>query len=81
MAPPPKVPPSLGKLIGQTRQTKGLTQKDLGTRINEKPQVVGDYESGRAIPNPQILGKMERVLGVKLRGKDIGAPLGGPKKK
>lgn len=81
VAPPPKVPPSLGKLIGQTRQTKGLTQKDLGTRINEKPQVVGDYESGRAIPNPQILGKMERVLGVKLRGKDIGAPLGGPKKK
>lgn len=27
-----------------------------------------DYESGKAIPNPQILGKLERILKVKLRG-------------
>ena len=37
--------------------------------INEKPSVIQDYESGRAIPNPQILAKLERALGVKLRGK------------
>ena len=80
MLPPARVPPSLGKLIGQARQAKSMTQKDLSTRINEKPNVVSEYETGRAIPNPQILGKMERVLGVKLRGKNIGAPLGGPKK-
>lgn len=49
-------------------------------RVNEKPQVVNDYESGRAIPNQQLIGKLERAVGVKLRGKDIGAPLG-PKKK
>ncbi|WFC93559.1 multiprotein-bridging factor 1 [Malassezia brasiliensis] len=78
--PPPRVAPSVGKTIGQGRQAKGLTQKELGTKINEKPNVIAEYESGKAIPNPQILAKMERVLGVKLRGKDIGAPLGGPKK-
>ncbi|WFD33868.1 multiprotein-bridging factor 1 [Malassezia cuniculi] len=78
--PPPRVPPTVGKLISQARQAKNMTQKDLSTRINEKPNVVSEYEQGRAIPNPQILGKMERVLGVKLRGKNIGAPLGGPKK-
>ena len=55
--------------IQQARQAKGWTQKELATKISEKPQVVNDYENGRGIPNPQILGKMERVLGVKLRGK------------
>jgi len=49
-------------------------------RVNEKPQVVNDYESGRAIPNQQIISKLERAVGVKLRGKDIGAPLGSKKK-
>lgn len=52
-----------------------LTQKDLATKINEKPQVIGEYESGKSVPNQQILAKMERVLGIKLRGKDIGEPL------
>ncbi|CAO1615477.1 unnamed protein product [Sympodiomycopsis kandeliae] len=81
VAPPSKVAPSVGKAIGQARQAKGMNQKDLGTKINEKPQVIQEYESGKAIPNPQILAKLERALGVKLRGKDIGAALGGPKKK
>ncbi|KIS66693.1 putative multiprotein bridging factor mediates GCN4-dependent transcriptional activation [Mycosarcoma maydis] len=81
VAPPPKVAPTVGKTIAQKRQEKALTQKDLATKINEKPQVVQDYESGKAIPNPQILAKLERALAVKLRGKDIGSPLAGPKKK
>jgi putative transcription factor len=47
----------------------------LAQAINEKPQIVNEYEAGKAIPNNQILGKLERTLGVKLRGKDIGTPL------
>ncbi len=35
--------------------------------VNEKPSVIQEYESGKAIPNPQVLGKMSRVLGVTLR--------------
>lgn len=45
VAPPSKVSPSVGKAIGQARQAKGMTQKDLGTKINEKPQVIQEYES------------------------------------
>ena len=45
-----------------------LSQKDVAQKINEKPSVLQDYESGKAIPNPQILVKLERTLGVKLRG-------------
>ncbi|XP_068831524.1 endothelial differentiation-related factor 1 isoform X2 [Capricornis sumatraensis] len=48
---------------------------EVGKKINEKPQVIADYESGRAIPNNQVLGKIERAIGLKLRGKDIGKPI------
>ncbi|KAG5360273.1 putative multi-protein-binding factor 1 [Yarrowia sp. B02] len=78
---PPKVEASVGKAIIKGRSDKGLTQKELAVKINEKPQVVNDYESGRAQPNQQVLSKMERALGIKLRGKDIGLPLGPKGKK
>jgi len=83
VAPPPKIDLSVGKAMAQARQAKEppMSQKDLATKVNEKQSVINDYESGRAVPNQQLLGKLERALGVKLRGKDIGSPIGGPKKK
>jgi len=80
VAPPSKVPASVGKTIQTARMEKGFTQKDLAQKSNEKPSVIQDYESGKAIPNPQVLSKFERILGVKLRGADIGKKLEGPKK-
>lgn len=71
----------VGKIIQQGRLAKNLTQKDLATKINEKPQVINDYEAGRAIPNNQILSKIERIVGLKLRGKDKGQPIGPKGKK
>lgn len=65
----------VGKLIQKGRQQKNMTQKDLATKICEKPQVVTEYESGKAVPNQAVLAKMERALEMKLRGKDKGAPL------
>lgn len=50
-------------------------------KICEKPQVVQDYEAGRGIPNNLILGKIEKVIGLKLRGKDRGQTLAPPGKK
>ncbi|XP_026107848.1 endothelial differentiation-related factor 1 homolog isoform X1 [Carassius auratus] len=77
-----RVPLEVGKVIQQGRQNKGLTQKDLATKINEKPQIIAEYECGKAIPNNQVMGKIERAIGLKLRGKEIGMPLdSGPKKK
>jgi len=32
----------------------------------EKQSVIQDYESGRAIPNPQVISKLERALGCRL---------------
>lgn len=76
-----KVSTSVSKAIADGRRAKELTQKELATKINEKPQIINELESGRGTPNQQTLAKIERVLGIKLRGKDIGSPLvRGPKK-
>ncbi|PIN15957.1 Transcription factor MBF1 [Handroanthus impetiginosus] len=64
-----KVPSELKKAIMHARMEKKLTQAQLAQMINEKPQVIQEYESGKAIPNQQIISKLERALGVKLRGK------------
>lgn len=64
----------------QTHEQYLVLLRWLTLSSNEKPSVVNDYEQARAIPSQQVLGKIERALGVKLRGKDIGEPLGGPKK-
>uniref|UniRef100_A0A0R3Q4D7 MBF1 domain-containing protein n=1 Tax=Brugia timori TaxID=42155 RepID=A0A0R3Q4D7_9BILA len=54
---------TFGKVVQQARQSKEWTQKDLATvsiycfvlnqDINEKPQVVAEYENGKAVPNQQ----------------------------
>uniref|UniRef100_A0A7N0V5W3 HTH cro/C1-type domain-containing protein n=1 Tax=Kalanchoe fedtschenkoi TaxID=63787 RepID=A0A7N0V5W3_KALFE len=64
-----RVPTELKKSIMQGRMDKKLTQAQLAQLINEKPQIIQEYESGKAIPNQQIILKLERALGVKLRGK------------
>ncbi|GLE01757.1 hypothetical protein PINS_up010595 [Pythium insidiosum] len=64
---------SLSQALMKARMDKKMTQKQLATTINEKPQIVAEYESGKAIPNGQVISKLERALGVKLPR--------GPKKK
>ncbi|XP_062233959.1 multiprotein-bridging factor 1c-like [Phragmites australis] len=61
--------------IQKARVAKGWSQAELAKRINERAQVVQEYESGKAAPMQAVLAKMERALEVKLRGKAVGAPL------
>jgi len=61
-------------VIQKARLAKGWSQAELAKRINERAQVVQEYESGKAVPVQAVLAKMERALEVKLRGKAVGAP-------
>ena len=69
----------IGQLIQKGRRDKGLTQKDLAAKINEKPNVIVEYEMGKVIPNIHIISKLERALGLKLRGPSAGQGFGGKK--
>ena len=62
-----RIPEHLRKLIIKARTDNKLTQAQLAQKINEKPQIIQDYEKGSAIPSPQILSKLSRVLGVQLK--------------
>lgn len=41
-----------------------LSQKDLAMRLNMQVKDIQDIESGRAIENKQVLGKIKRLLGI-----------------
>jgi putative transcription factor len=67
-----RVSKATARAIMQARLGKKMTQKAFAQAINVKPEVVSRYESGKEIPNAQVLGKMSRILGVHLTGKRIG---------
>ncbi len=73
----------VGAVIAKRRNelTPKLTQKDLSTKVNSTQAIIQSYENGTGTPDQVLLQKIERILGVKLRGNDLGAPLHGPKKK
>lgn len=50
--------------LQKARQAKGWTQKELAEKIAVKASVITDYESGNAIPDPGVIGKLGRALGV-----------------
>ena len=52
--------------ISKARTAKGLTQKQLATQLNMQPQIINEYESGKAIPNNAVIAKIEKALGAKL---------------
>ncbi|CAA7409947.1 unnamed protein product [Spirodela intermedia] len=66
-----RVPTEMRLAIQKARLAKKMSQADLAKAICEKPQVVQEYESGKAVPNHVVLAKMERILEVKLRGKAV----------
>ena len=52
--------------LQQARLKKGWKQQQLAQQLNVRQTVINQYESGKAVPNPNLIAKMNRILGVKL---------------
>lgn len=61
-----KVSHDVSVQILQARNAKGMSQKDLATKLNVKPVVIQEYESGKAIPDGALLAKISTALGTKI---------------
>lgn len=63
---PSKIEHNIRIKIQKGRTAKNMSQKDLAMKINVPVSTVSSYESGKAIPNKQILQKIRNTLGIKL---------------
>jgi len=64
---PPKAEKVLGKALQQARMAKKMSQKDLATKLNVKPQLVQQWEAGKTPIPGNSIGLINRNLGINLR--------------
>ena len=68
---PKRINPMIKQRIIKARTDLKIKQKDLAVKIQEQPQLIQSYENGKATANVNVLRKMERILKVKLTGKEF----------
>lgn len=54
------------RIIKDARETLGITQEDLGRKINEKPSMIGHLENGSMKPDDVLAKKLEHFLKIQL---------------
>lgn len=64
---PPKLNISIQNQIRNARTAKKMTQKELAQKINERHNVIIDYENGKAVPSREVAKKISKVLGVPIK--------------
>ncbi|EXJ88801.1 hypothetical protein A1O3_01865 [Capronia epimyces CBS 606.96] len=81
--PPPKPAKVVGDALAKRRAEMQpvLTQRDLANKSGVPFAVIQGVEKGTVLPSQDQFGKLERALGIKLRGTNIGGPLYPPKTK
>ncbi len=54
------------KIIKEAREMRGLSQEDLGRKINEKPSMISHLETGSMKPDDILARKLEHFLKIGL---------------
>jgi putative transcription factor len=61
--------PDFAKRIRDARQEKGMTQKDLAMKLNERVTVLSKIETGDMRPDEKLIAKLQKELGIALKEK------------
>lgn len=54
----------IGELIAKLRKEKGLTQQELGDKVNVGSRAVSKWECGTTIPDISIINELSEILGI-----------------
>ena len=52
--------------IQKARMNVKLSQQELAQKLQVKPEVIKEYENGKAIPNNGFIARIEKILNTKL---------------
>ncbi len=58
--------PEFPRMMKEKRESMGLTQEDLGKKLNEKASIMHQLESGHMQPSVELAKKLERSLKIKI---------------
>lgn len=58
--------PGYGDLLRREREKLGLTQEELGKRLNEKTSVIARLEAEKMSPSESLAKKLEKHMGIKI---------------
>ncbi len=54
--------------VRNAREKRNMSREDLARMINERVSVIEKVESGKMIPEDRLVRKLEKALGIKLKG-------------
>lgn len=56
---------SFREMLQKSRTAKNLKQSDLAKKLNVKPNMINEWESGKTVPTQQQKSQLSQALGVK----------------
>jgi len=56
-------------IVRREREKRGWSQAELAKKIQEKESLIRKIENGEITPEPEVIEKLERLFGIKLREK------------
>lgn len=62
-----KIRGEVGRIIAEARKKKNITQNELASQLNVTNKAISNWETGKNLPDTEIIETLEKVLEINLR--------------